>query len=184
VQRLATRLEGPLLLQPDVHGDERGFLVETFRASVFAAAGVREDFVQDNHSRSRRGVIRGMHFQVDPPAAKLVRCARGAIFDVLVDIRPGSGTYGRWEAYELSDENARVLYVPVAFAHGFAVLSDVADVLYKQSAEWHPGGDRGFAPEDLEVGIDWPIPVAERILSERDRSAPALAELEAQLAPG
>src|SRR3954469_19444497 len=121
---LETRLDGPILLAPAVHGDERGFFVEAFRRSAFEAAGIREEFFQDTHSRSRYGVSRGMPFQLDPPAAKLVRCARGAIADVLVDIRPGSATYGDWEAYELSDENGRILYAPVGFAHGFAVLSD------------------------------------------------------------
>ena len=177
-----TRLEGPVLLQPAVHGDERGFFAETYRASALAAVGIGGDFVQDNHSRSAYGVIRGMHFQVDPPAAKLVRCARGAIVDVLVDIRPGSETYGQWEAYALSDEDLRVLYAPVGFAHGFAVTSEVADVLYKQSAEWSAQGDRGFSPEDPDVGIEWPIPPGDRVLSERDRAAPRLAELEAGMA--
>jgi dTDP-4-dehydrorhamnose 3,5-epimerase len=184
VRALPTRLDGPILLEPVVHGDARGFFAETYRASALAALGVRDDFVQDNHSRSSRGVIRGMHFQVDPPAAKLVRCATGAIVDVLVDIRSGSPTYGQWEAFELSDVNMRVLYVPVGFAHGFAVVSDVADVLYKQSAEWSATSDRGFTPEDPEVGIDWPIPPGERTLSAKDRAAPALAEIEAAFASG
>jgi dTDP-4-dehydrorhamnose 3,5-epimerase len=179
VERIPTRLDGPVLLQPAVHGDARGFFAETYRASALAPFGIAGDFVQDNHSRSGRGVIRGMHFQVDPPAAKLVRCARGAIVDVVVDIRPGSSTYGEWEGFELTDENLRVLYVPAGFAHGFAVVSDVADVLYKQSAEWSAEADRGFSPEDPEVGIDWPIPPGERVLSERDRGAPRLAEIEA-----
>lgn len=173
-----------MLLQPAVHGDERGFFVETFRASAMRALGIGETFLQDNHSRSQRGVIRGMHFQLDPPAAKLVRCARGAIVDVLVDIRAGSETYGAWEAFDLSDDNGRILYAPAGFAHGFAVVSDVADVLYKQSAEWSPQADRGFTPEDPEVGIDWPVEEAERVLSERDRGAPRLADLEAPLFPG
>jgi dTDP-4-dehydrorhamnose 3,5-epimerase len=184
VERLPTRLDGPVLLQPAVHGDERGFFAETYRASALAAAGIRDEFVQDNHSRSAYGVIRGMHFQVAPPAAKLVRCARGAVTDVVVDIRAGSPTYGEWEAFEISDENLRVLYVPVGFAHGFAVRTDVADVLYKQSAEWSPEADRGFAPDDPDVGIAWPIPEADRVLSARDRAAPRLADIEAQLTPG
>lgn len=181
MRRLPIRLDGPILLEPAVHGDARGFFAETYRASALADLGIRDRFVQDNHSRSTRGVIRGMHFQVGPPAAKLVRCARGAIVDVLVDIRRGSRSYGEWEAYELSDESLRVLYAPVGFAHGFAVVSDVADVLYKQSAEWSAASDRGFTPEDPEVGIDWPIPPAERTLSDKDRGAPRLAELEAAL---
>src|SRR5262245_51170842 len=135
-----------MLLQPTVHGDERGFFLETYRESALDALGITDAFVQDNHSRSQRGVIRGMHFQLDPPAAKLVRCARGAIVDVLVDIRAGSATYGAWEAFDLTDDNGRVLYAPVGFAHGFAVVSEVADVLYKQSAEWSARADRGFNP--------------------------------------
>jgi dTDP-4-dehydrorhamnose 3,5-epimerase len=184
VERLPTRLDGPMLLAPAVHGDERGFFVETYRESVLHALGITDAFVQDNQSRSQHGVIRGMHFQVDPPAAKLVRCARGAIVDVLVDIRPGSHTYGAWEAFELSDDNGHILYAPVGFAHGFAVVSGVADVLYKQSAEWSARADRGFTPEDPEVGIEWPLAPGERVLSERDRTAPRLADLEATLSPG
>jgi dTDP-4-dehydrorhamnose 3,5-epimerase len=179
VERIPTRLDGPVLIAPAVHGDARGFFVETFRESAFEDAGVRGPWVQDNHSRSAYGVVRGMHFQLDPPAAKLVRCARGAIVDVVVDVRIRSATYGEWEAFELSDSNQRILYVPVGFAHGFAVVSDVADVLYKQSAEWSASSDRGFSPEDPEVGIEWPVPPGERVLSERDRGAPRLAELEA-----
>ncbi|MEA2381304.1 MAG: dTDP-4-dehydrorhamnose 3,5-epimerase [Solirubrobacteraceae bacterium] len=184
MERLPTRLDGPMLLAPPVHGDARGFLVESYRASTLRKLGVADDFVQDNHSRSAYGVVRGMHFQVDPPAAKLVRCARGAVTDVVVDVRPGSSTYGEWEAFELTDENQRVLYVPVGFAHGFAVLSEVADVLYKQSAEWTPAADRGIALDDPDIGIEWPVPPDDRIISERDRRAPRLADIEAQLAPG
>jgi dTDP-4-dehydrorhamnose 3,5-epimerase len=179
MRRLPTRLDGPVLLEPTVHGDARGFFAETFRASAFAEHGIRDEFVQDNHSRSSHGVIRGMHFQVDPPAAKLVRCATGAIVDVLVDIRPGSASYGEWEAFELSDKNMHVLYAPVGFAHGFAVISDVADVLYKQSAEWSAASDRGFNPEDPDVGIDWPILPSERVLSHKDGAAPKLVDLAA-----
>ena len=185
MERVASRLEGPVLIQPPVFGDARGFFAETYRASRLAEEfGIADDFVQDNHSRSARGVVRGMHFQLDPPAAKLVRCARGAILDVLVDVRPESDTFGAWEGHELSDENMRMLYVPVGFAHGFAVLSDVADVIYKQSAYWAPGVDLGFALDDPDVGIDWPIPAEERLLSDRDRSAPRLAELAPRLRAG
>jgi len=185
MERVASRLEGPVLIQPPVFGDSRGFFAETYRASRLAEElGITDDFVQDNHSRSTRGVVRGMHFQLDPPAAKLVRCARGAILDVVVDVRPGSATFGAWEGHELSDENMRMLYVPVGFAHGFAVLSDVADVIYKQSAYWAPGVDHGFALDDPEVAIEWPIPPEERVVSERDRDAPRLAELAPRLRAG
>src|SRR3954447_6392887 len=129
MERIPTRLEGPILLEPAVFGDARGFFAETYRSSRLAEGfGILDDFVQDNHSRSARGVVRGMHFQLEPPATKLVRCARGGIVDVVVDVRSGSSTYGEWEAFELSDDNLRVLYVPIGFAHGFAVMSNLADV--------------------------------------------------------
>ena len=178
---LPTRLDGPLLLQPAVYADERGFFAETFRASALAAHGVTEPFVQDNHSRSRRGTIRGMHFQIGDGASKLVRCGRGAIRDVLVDLRRGSPTYGEWEAYELDDENMRVLYAPIGFAHGFIVLSDVADVLYKQSNYYADATERGIAYDDPDVAIEWPVAAAERIVSERDASAPLLRDIEDEL---
>jgi dTDP-4-dehydrorhamnose 3,5-epimerase len=182
MQQIATELDGPVLIQPARFGDARGFFAETFRQATLAERfGITADFVQDNHSRSLRGVLRGMHFQAEPPAAKLIRCARGAIFDVLVDIRPGSETFGRWESYVLDDENLRMLYAPVGFAHGFCVVSDVADVIYKQTAYWAADADRGFAPDDPDVGIEWPIPPEERRLSERDRTAPPFADVAAAL---
>jgi dTDP-4-dehydrorhamnose 3,5-epimerase len=174
---IATRLPGVVLLEPEVHGDERGFFAETLRESELAALGVRERFVQDNQSRSGQGVVRGMHFQLHPPAAKLVRCARGAIVDVVVDIRRGSPAFGEWEAHELDDVRLRTLYVPSGFAHGFCVVSEVADVVYRQTAYWEPGADRGFSPEDPDVGIAWPVPPDARILSARDRAAPRLREI-------
>jgi dTDP-4-dehydrorhamnose 3,5-epimerase len=180
MEQIATALEGPVLIQPARFGDDRGFFAETFRESTLAEQfGITARFIQDNHSRSARGVLRGMHFQPEPPAAKLVRCARGAIVDVLVDIRPESDTFGRWEAYRLDDENLRMLYAPLGFAHGFCVVSDVADVIYKQTAYWSADADRGFAPDDPEVGIEWPIPPEERMLSERDRTAPSFAAVAA-----
>src|SRR5947209_1093155 len=131
MQALQTQLSGPILLAPAVHGDERGFFVETYRASALAELGIKDDFVQDNHSRSRQGIVRGMHYQ--PGQAKLVRCARGSIFDVVVDIRRGSPQFGQWEAVTLDDAEHRQLYVPDGFAHGFCVLSNIADVTYKIS---------------------------------------------------
>lgn len=177
---LESRLEGPLLLAPRVIADERGFFVETYRRGELAELGVGEEFVQDNHSRSVRGVLRGMHLQVGRGVSKLVRCGRGAIFDVVVDLRRGSPTYGDWEAFELSDENARVLYVPIGFAHGFCVLSDVADVLYKQDG-YYSELERGFAFDDPDVAIDWPLAREELIVSPRDTAAPRLAELAGEL---
>ena len=181
MEAIATRLDGPLVLQPAVHGDERGFFLESYRESSLATVGIRQRFVQENHSRSSYGVVRGMHFQADPAAAKLVRCARGAIVDVVVDIRPGSPTFGEWEAYELDDVAMRMVYVPEGFAHGFCVVSDVADVLYKQTAYWRPGSDLGFALDDPDVGIDWPVAPDERTLSERDRTAASFAGVAAAL---
>jgi dTDP-4-dehydrorhamnose 3,5-epimerase len=174
MNRLETRLSGPLLLEPAVHGDSRGFFLETFRASTLAELGVHEKWVQDNHSRSARGVLRGMHFQ--PGMAKLVRCARGAILDVLVDIRPGSASFGHWEGHELDDERHHHLYVPDGFAHGFCVLSETADVIYKCSAYYDPAAESGFRFDDPQVGIKWPEGLDFQT-SERDRSAPLLSEL-------
>jgi dTDP-4-dehydrorhamnose 3,5-epimerase len=174
MKSLATRLEGPLLLEPTVHGDARGFFLETFRATTLAELGVHDEWVQDNQSRSARGVLRGMHFQ--PGMAKLIRCARGAIFDVLVDIRPGSPSFGHWEGVELDDERHRELYVPDGFAHGFCVLSDSADVIYKCSAYYDPVAESGFRFDDPEVGIKWPERI-ELQTSDRDRGAPLLSEL-------
>src|ERR1700761_4509077 len=133
MQRLETRLEGPILVEPKVIGDERGFFCETYRQSTFSDLGISEAMVQDNHSRSRKGIVRGMHFQIGEGAAKLVRCANGAILDVLVDLRRGSPTYGQWEGFELSDENMRVVYCPTGFGHGFCALSEVVTTIYKQS---------------------------------------------------
>jgi dTDP-4-dehydrorhamnose 3,5-epimerase len=173
MERLATELDGPVLVKPAVHGDERGFFVETYRKSAWAEQGVDDDFVQDNHSRSRVGVVRGMHFQ--PGQAKLVRCARGAIVDVVCDIRPSSSQFGRWEAVELSDQNAHQLYVPDGFAHGFAVTSELADVVYKVSTYYDPDAESGFRYDDPEVGIEWPA--IELTPSKRDSSAPRLSEI-------
>jgi dTDP-4-dehydrorhamnose 3,5-epimerase len=177
MKRLDTRLEGPILLAPDVFGDERGFFCETYRRSTFMEAGIQEEMVQDNHSRSRRGVVRGMHFSIGRGAAKLVRCGRGAIHDVIVDVRRGSATFGEWEGFDLTDENMHVLYVPVGFAHGFCVVSDTADVLYKQDAYYAGPTDRGFKYDDPDVGIDWPLPVGELVPSQRDRDAPLLRDV-------
>ncbi len=178
---LDTRLSGPLLLAPAVHGDGRGFFAETYRQNSLAELGISDPFVQDNHSRSRQGVIRGMHFHVGGGVAKLVRCARGEILDVLVDLRRGSPTYGQWEGFALSDENMRVLYCPVGFAHGFCVVSEVADVLYKQSAYYDAAVERGISIADPEVAIRWPVPPDRRVVSNRDRTAPTLREVAAEL---
>ncbi len=173
---LPTRIAGPVLLEPAVFGDHRGFFAETYRADSWAAAGVDVEFVQDNHSRSIRGTLRGMHFQTVPGQAKLVRCARGSIFDVVVDLRRDSPTFGAWEGYVLDDETMRQLFVPIGFAHGFCVTSDEADVVYKCSSYYDGATESGIAYDDPAVGIVWPTDV-EPIVSERDATAPTLASI-------
>jgi dTDP-4-dehydrorhamnose 3,5-epimerase len=180
MRRLDTRLEGLVLLQPDVHGDARGFFQESYRANVWTAHGAGDTFVQDNHSRSSQGVLRGMHFSIGDGQAKLVRCARGTILDVAVDIRRDSPTFGEWESFELDDAGARQLYLPVGFAHGFCVLSEVADVTYKCSTYYDPDVERGFKYDDPAVGIAWPRDIA-LLVSDRDLEAPALSEIAAGL---
>jgi len=183
MQPIPTSLPGLVILEPSVFPDERGFFSETYRRQWHADLGIpaREEFIQDNHSRSSRGVVRGMHFHIGAGVAKLVRCSRGRIVDINVDLRQGSPTYGQWEAVELDDEGMRELYVPVGFAHGFCVLSDIADVLYKQTAYYDPAVERGIAWDDPEIGIEWPLPLDELIVSERDRQAPRLSEVAAEL---
>ena len=180
-KRLETRIDGVGLIEPKVLGDERGFFVETYRRNEFDELGFGEEMVQDNHSRSKRGIVRGMHFQVGDGTAKLIRCGRGAIVDVVVDLRRGSPTFGEWERFELSDENGHMVYCPIGFAHGFCVVSDLADVFYKQSNCYADETERGIKYDDPDVGIEWPLPVEELIPSERDRSAPTLAEISDQL---
>ncbi len=178
-----TPLPGLVTIEPDRFADERGFFVETYRRSWHEQAGIppAETFVQDNHSRSERGVLRGLHLQLGEGVAKLVRCVRGRIFDVGVDLRRGSPTYGRWAGVELDDEGLCELYVPVGFAHGFCVLSEVADVVYKQSAYYDPELERAIAWDDPEIAIDWPLPAQELIVSARDQAAPRLAEVAGEL---
>ncbi len=163
------------MVESTIHGDARGWFQETYRESALAGLGVTDHFVQDNQSRSPRGVLRGMHFQVTEPQAKLIRCARGAILDVVVDIRRGSPTFGRWEAWQLDDERGLQLYCPVGFAHGFVVLSDIADVVYRCSAYYDPAGDMSIAFDDPAIGIEWPG--EDHSVSDRDRSAPTLSEV-------
>ena len=181
MRRLETRLDGPILIEPITHGDERGFFAETYRRSVFAELGIPEEMVQDNHSRSSRGIVRGMHFQVGAGAAKLVRCARGAIYDVVVDLRRDSPTFGQWEGFELTEDNLQMAYCPIGFAHGFCVLSDVADVMYKQSHYYADETERGISFRDPDVAIEWPLPTDELIPSARDLQAPRLSEIRDEL---
>ncbi len=180
MQRVDTELEGPVLVEPVVHGDQRGFFSETYRRSVFQSLGIPDEFVQDNHSRSKRGVVRGMHFQVGSGMAKLVRCARGSILDVVVDLRKGSPGFGKWEAYPLTDENLHQLYCPIGFAHGFCVTSDYADVVYKCSAYYDESIERGIKYDDPDVGIEWPEEL-ELEPSQRDANAPLLRDVQDEL---
>ena len=178
-ERLETKLDGVVLVEPQVFGDERGFFVETFSRDAWREMGVDVEFVQHNHSRSVKNTLRGIHFQTEPGQAKLVRCVRGEIIDVAVDLRRGSPTYGQWEAHVLDDSNHRQLFVPVGFGHGFAVLSDVADVAYQVSSLFDPATEAGIAWNDPEVGVDWQV--SEPLLSERDKKAPKLAEVRDEL---
>ncbi|WP_029215613.1 dTDP-4-dehydrorhamnose 3,5-epimerase [Kallotenue papyrolyticum] len=170
-----TPLEGVLLLEPVVHRDERGFFFESYSARALAEHGITTTFVQDNHSRSVRGTIRGLHYQVGAGQVKLVRVLSGAIFDVAVDIRWGSPTFGKWFGQILSADNFLQMYIPVGFAHGFCVLSETADVAYKCSSFYAPQDERGLLWNDPAIGIAWPT--FEPILSERDRRHPTLEQI-------
>jgi dTDP-4-dehydrorhamnose 3,5-epimerase len=174
-------LDGPKLIAPRVLGDERGFFCETYRRSTFTELGIAEEMVQDNHSRSSRGIVRGMHFQIGQGAAKLVRCASGAIYDVVVDLRVDSPTFGQWEGFELTSENMHMAYCPIGFAHGFCVVSEFAEVMYKQSNYYADETERGIAYNDPGVGIEWPLSVDELIPSQRDATAPHLSQIADQL---
>ena len=170
---IETELPGVLILEPRVFGDARGFFLETYRAALFDELGIPA-FVQDNHSRSRRGVLRGLHYQLVQPQGKLVRVTRGRVFDVAVDIRRGSPTFGRWTGIELDDESLRLFYVPAGFAHGFLVLSEVADFVYKCTDYYHPASEHGILWNDPDIGIAWPLD--DVALSDKDRINPRLRE--------
>jgi dTDP-4-dehydrorhamnose 3,5-epimerase len=173
-----TALPGVKIIEPKVHGDPRGFFIETFQAKRYAElAGIDLPFVQDNHSRSVRGVLRGLHAQRLRPQGKLVRCARGEVFDVAVDINPASPTFGTWVGVTLSDQNHRQFWVPPGYAHGFVVLSEIADFEYKCTDYYDPSDEIGLIWNDPEVGIDWPI--KNPLLSAKDQKLPTLAELRA-----
>jgi dTDP-4-dehydrorhamnose 3,5-epimerase len=174
-----TRLPGVLIIEPRAHGDERGFFVETFHAERYRqAAGIELAFVQDNHSRSTRGVLRGMHAQSVQPQGKLVRIARGEVFDVAVDINPASQTFGLWVGATLSDTNHRQMWIPPGYAHGFVVLSEYADFEYKCTDYYHPQSEIGLLWNDPEVAIEWPI--ADPKLSDKDLRLPTLAQIRAK----
>ncbi len=178
---IQTSLPGVVVIQPKVFEDPRGFFMETYRASVLATAGIHDGFVQDNHSRSSRGVLRGLHYQVRHPQAKLCRVVSGEVFDVAVDIRLGSPTLGQWYGVVLSSENKLQLYIPAGFAHGFVVRSETADFLYKCSDYYDAADDRGILWNDPTIGIAWETP--DPILSAKDLKHPSLADAPRELLP-
>lgn len=171
-----TKLPGVLILEPTVYRDARGWFMETFNAETFREHALPDVFAQDNHSSSRGGVVRGLHYQLHEPQGKLVRCSRGAIRDVAVDIRRGSPTFGQWTAAELTDENRLMMWIPARFAHGFAVLSEAAEVIYKCTTLWHAESDRSILWNDPDIGIDWGVSSPQ--ISEKDAAGKRLREAE------
>ncbi|MCJ7703163.1 MAG: dTDP-4-dehydrorhamnose 3,5-epimerase [Anaerolineales bacterium] len=179
MQFTPTTIPDIILIQPKVFGDQRGFFFETYRASRFSEAGIPDQFVQDNHSGSQKGTLRGLHYQIRQAQGKLIRVISGEIFDVAVDIRRSSATFGKWVGMNLSAENKHQLWVPPGFAHGFYVLSEWAEVMYKTTDFYAPDWERSIAWDDPDLGIDWPIaPGTEPVLSEKDRHGKSLAEAE------
>lgn len=172
---IKTELENVLIIEPKVHSDSRGSFFESYVKKKYEDCGIKDEFLQDNHSISRKGVLRGLHFQEDPWQIKLVRVIRGEVFDVAVDIRKGSPTFGKWSGVKLSEENHRQLYIPAGFAHGFCVLSETAEFLYKCSEYYAPSGERGILWNDPDIGIAWPV--KDPILSEKDARLPLLRDL-------
>jgi len=172
-----TAIPGVLIIEPQVFGDARGFFMETWNAAAFAGAGLDMAFVQDNHSRSQKGVLRGLHFQNPGPQGKLVRVTRGAVFDVAVDLRAASPTFGQWVGVELSAENKRMLWVPEGFAHGFLTLEDDTDFLYKCTAPYAPASEHTLAWNDPAVGIDWPVLGLDPLISDKDARGLSLAQV-------
>ncbi|MBN1466313.1 dTDP-4-dehydrorhamnose 3,5-epimerase [candidate division KSB1 bacterium] len=174
---IPTEIPELILIEPKVLGDSRGYFMETYREPLFQANGIKEKFVQDNMSRSVRGTLRGLHYQLDPHAqGKLVRVLRGAVYDVAVDIRRGSPAFGKWIGVELSEENKLSLWIPAGFAHGFYVLSDIAEFTYKCTAIYTPHAERGIVWNDPDINIKWPIVGDDVVLSEKDKSNPLLQD--------
>lgn len=180
-----TSIEGVIIVDVRAYPDARGYFMETYKRSDFAAGGIEAEFVQDNQSASTKGVLRGLHFQIEHPQAKLVRVTRGRVFDVAVDLRPGSPTFGKWEGVVLSEENKRQFFVPRGFAHGFLVLSDYAEFCYKCDDVYHPGDEGGIAFDDPDIGIAWPaldgcdaFDASSVLLSAKDAAQPRLRDIE------
>ena len=182
---ITTNLPGVIVIEPKVYGDKRGFFLETFREDVLLQAGINAHFVQDNHSRSSQGVLRGLHYQMTQTQGKLVRVAAGSVFDVVVDVRSGSPTFGQWYGTELNEDNIKMIYVPPGFAHGFVVLSETADFIYKCTDYYHPESEQGIAWDDPDLNIDWSIAeIAEKIsLSDKDKQNVKLKDQPAEKLP-
>ena len=184
MKKIETSLPGVLLIEPAVFGDERGFFLESYHAEKFQDVGIPNQFVQDNHSLSKRGTLRGLHYQLQNPQAKLCRVVKGEVLDVAVDIRVGSPHFGKWMSAILSAENKRQIFVPKGFAHGFVVLSDEAEFLYKCDAFYNPQDERGVLWNDPQIGIDWQIPAGlEVLLSGKDQQNPALGDIDSENLP-
>jgi len=176
-----TSLPDIIIVEPEIYRDDRGYFFETFRENVLKAAGIKDNFVQDNQSRSTKGTLRGLHYQLKQPQGKLVRVSHGKVFDVVVDIRKGSPSFGQWNGTILDDETMRMMYIPPGFAHGFVVLSEIADFIYKCTDYYYPQTEHGIAWNDSGIGIEWPIKKVS--LSDKDKSHPNLAELELDKLP-
>ena len=173
---IKTSIDGVMIIEPTAFGDSRGYFMETYQREDFIKGGITVEFVQDNQSMSTKGVLRGLHFQKQFPQSKLVRCIRGEVFDVAVDLREGSPTYGKWEGVLLSAENKRQFFIPKGFAHGFLVLSDAAEVVYKVDDFYHPNDEGGLMWNDPDIGVEWPIPEGFEIkLSDKDKLHPAFS---------
>ena len=182
---ITTNLPGVIVIEPKVYVDKRGFFLETFREDVLLQAGINAHFVQDNHTRSSQGVLRGLHYQMTQTQGKLVRVAAGSVFDVVVDVRSGSPTFGQWFGTELNEDNIKMIYVPPGFAHGFVVLSETTDFIYKCTDYYHPESEQGIAWDDPDLNIDWSIAeIAEKIsLSDKDKQNVKLKDQPAEKLP-
>ena len=182
---IPTNLPGVIVIEPKVYVDKRGFFLETFREDVLLQAGINAHFVQDNHTRSSQGVLRGLHYQMTQTQGKLVHVATGSVFDVVVDVRSSSPTFGQWYGTELNEDNIKMIYVPPGFAHGFVVLSETADFIYKCTDYYHPESEQGIAWDDPDLNIDWPIAeIAEKIsLSDKDKQNVKLKDQPAEKLP-
>lgn len=180
LKKTQTSIQGVYIIEPTIFGDERGYFMETYNKADFEELGLNYEFIQDNQSMSKKGVLRGLHFQKQHPQAKLVRCIKGKVFDVAVDLRPGSKTYGKWEGIILTEENKKMFMVPRGFAHGFLVLSEEAQFTYKIDNTYDPASEGGLAWNDPDVAIDWPLgdmKIGDLLTSEKDRKWPYLKEL-------